>query len=303
LNLLSFARTTVLVSCGEVVLLAWLGQDLLLSCAIFLAISTTLPVCLRGWLVPISLLLAKRFDQRCGLDLLLGPFVLGRRRLGDGVCEALEEVLELRVLVDGALAVVVSAAATRQLWVRGVFERGRTDKGGVLPGLGCIVECNCANAVAELLDVVLLGDTDVGAGWLGGFGCTRFILACGVRKPQGSSLLCRDLALLVADPVDLAGTQLPLIAQSLCEFGIGEAWRQSATYQLQARLGRLGAAGRLLGRGILLEECDGQDAIGAGLGGHDGGLSSLVGGSVEGTAAWVGESSLCVVAFKQPDDC
>jgi hypothetical protein len=118
-------------------------------------------------------------------------------------------------------------------------------------------------------------------------------------------LLCRDFALPVVHPVDLARTQLPLVAQGFHKFDLGEAWRKSPTYQLLAGLGRLGAAGRLLSRKILLEERDGQDAIGAEWRGHAGGLlSSSVAGSKSGKQQ-LGQTALLAwrCGLKQPVDC
>lgn len=82
-------------------------------------------------------------------------------------------------------------------------------------------------------------------------------------------ILCGDLALPVVEPIDLASAQLPLVAERIGKLGLGEAWRESATNELQAGLRSFGTAG-CLGRRVLLEKCNGQDAIGARLGSHEG---------------------------------
>lgn len=73
------------------------------------------------------------------------------------------------------------------------------------------MEGNGAHVVAEGLDVVLLGNVDVCARWLGGFGGTE-----GVNRPSLKDkkvrVLSRNLALSVIHPIDLASTKLPLVA-------------------------------------------------------------------------------------------
>ena len=69
-------------------------------------------------------------------------------------------------------------------------------------------------------------------------------------------ILCGNLALPVVDPINFASSQLPLIAERLDELGLGEAWRESTTYQLQTGLRCFGATW-CLARCILLEKCDG----------------------------------------------
>jgi hypothetical protein len=80
----------------------------------------------------------------------------------------------------------------------------------------------------------------------------------------------RDLALFVADPIHLAGSELPLVAQCALELGLGQARGQPATDELRACLGSLGPA-RCLSRAIL-QGRHGQDAINAGLWRHGSGV-------------------------------
>lgn len=75
-------------------------------------------------------------------------------------------------------------------------------------------------------------------------------------KQVRRDILGRYLAFPVVDPINLASTQFPFVTQGLNKLGLGEAWGQSPTYQLQAGLSSLWAAGRL-GLGVLMEECDG----------------------------------------------
>jgi hypothetical protein len=51
-------------------------------------------------------------------------------------------------------------------------------------------------------------------------------------------LLCRDFALPVVHPVDLARTQLPLVAQGFHEFDLGEAWGRGAPAEPEDSSGR-----------------------------------------------------------------
>jgi hypothetical protein len=175
LRLVSLTQTAILISRIEGILFPRLSQYLLLTaiCGIFLGLSASL--CIR--LFPVGLLLSEGFDQRRRLDLVLGSFVLCCGWFGDGVGKALEEVLEFLVLVDGALAIVVSPSAARHLRVRGVLQCWGTDEGGVLPGLGSIVEGDSADVVAKRLDMVLLGNVYVCAGWFRGFGGAEVALA------------------------------------------------------------------------------------------------------------------------------
>jgi hypothetical protein len=101
-----------------------------------------------------------------------------------------------------------------------------------------------ADAVAEHRYVLLLSDTDVHSGGLGGFGSTVICLDLNTC-PLVGSLLFRDLALPPVHPIHLSCAQLPLIANDGLELGLGQARRQTPTHELQARLSCLRAAGCL----------------------------------------------------------
>lgn len=132
--------------------------------------------------------------------------------------------------------------------------------------------------VAECLDMFLLGNVDVCAGRLGWFGgAEKAAVSMCLWNGQGQwCLLIRYLALSVFHPVDLATTHLPFVTQGVYELGLGEAGRKTSTYQFQAGLSSLWAAGRRRRR-VLLEKGHGQDAaVGAWLRGHGGRKGELV---------------------------
>jgi hypothetical protein len=110
------------------------------------------------------------------------PVAFGSRSLGNGIGQALEEVLKLLVLVNGALARVIATSAAWQLRIRSKLERGRADEGIVLPRLCGIVERGSADVITEQLSELLLGDVEVGSGGPGGFGCTAIPLTS--AEPQ-----------------------------------------------------------------------------------------------------------------------
>lgn len=120
--------------------------------------------------------------------------------------------------------------------------------------------------VSKLGDKVLLGKVDVGAGRLRGFGCTAQMLDWMLRN-RGRDLLLGDLSPPVVEPVDLAGADFPLVADCSVELGLGQAWGQTTQHELQTWLGGFGAS-RSLRRRVSLQDCDGQDAVDARLGGH-----------------------------------
>jgi hypothetical protein len=106
------------------------------------------------------------------------------------------------------------------------------------------VEGAFADTVAEHRNVFLLSDTEIYPGGLGGFGSTVICLDLNI-SPSARSILFRDLALPPVHPVHLSHAQLPLIANDGLELGLGQTWGQTPTYELQARLSRLRAAGCL----------------------------------------------------------
>ena len=81
------------------------------------------------------------------------------------------------------------------------------------------------------------------------------------------NILLRDLALPVAEPIDLARAYLPLVIDEKLKLGLGQAWGQAAQDELQTWLRSLGTAGRLSSR-ISLQDGDRQDAVDTGLRGH-----------------------------------
>lgn len=137
-----------------------------------------------------------------------------------------------------------------------------------------------ADVVAELGDKVLLDDVEVCPCWPGGFGGTGQWLREGVCRQCRWHSLFGYLALSVAEPIDLAGAELPLVANGGLELRLGETWRQAAQDKFEAGLGSFGATGRLRGA-ALVQDCDGQDAVDARLRGHWG-CSLRCGGGRDG---------------------
>jgi hypothetical protein len=90
--------------------------------------------------------------------------------------QALQELFELGILINGALASIVPPPASRHLGIGCVFQGWRADKSIVLKRLGRIVECNLADVIAEGSNVSLLSYVDVDSGRFGGFGNTIVVL-------------------------------------------------------------------------------------------------------------------------------
>lgn len=97
---------------------------------------------------------------------------LWSRRLGDGVGQAFEEVLEFLVLVNCSLSSIVPLAASGDAMVSRELESGGSDEGTVLVRFGGILEGDIADTVTERRNVGLGGDVEVYSGWAGGFGST-----------------------------------------------------------------------------------------------------------------------------------
>ena len=119
-----------------------------------------------------------------------------------------------------------------------------------------------ADVVAQYLDVIMLCDVNVGTGGPGGFGGTGGQLGQSRRQTHmsaGETILCGDTAGGVRHPVDLAGTDAPLLSQDALELCPGQAWRQAAADELEAWLGGLGTASRLY-RAVFGQGGDRQDA-------------------------------------------
>jgi hypothetical protein len=67
-------------------------------------------------------------------------------------------------------------------------------------------------------------------------------------------------ALMEQEIVHFAGANLPVFAEEGFNFGLGHSRREPPENKLQSWLSSFGAAGRG-GRGILLEDSDGQHAV------------------------------------------
>ena len=125
-----------------------------------------------------------------------------------------------------------------------------------------------ANMVSELVHKLLLNNVEVCSRGFGGFGCTAQMSDC-ILPDLGRNLLLRDLSFPVAQPINLASTNLPFVTNCSLELGLCQAWGQAAQDELQAWLGSFGTPGSLLGRSISsLQDCDRQDAVDARLRGH-----------------------------------
>jgi hypothetical protein len=82
-------------------------------------------------------------------------------------------------------------------------------------------------------------------------------------------MLFGDIPLPPDQPVHLASSGLPLVAQNGLKLGPGQPGGQPPTDELETRLGGFGSSGSLRG-GVLLEHCNGQDAIYSSMRGHFG---------------------------------
>jgi hypothetical protein len=132
--------------------------------------------CSRLGLVLVRLLLSESFNQRSGLCLFFFAVILSYRWLGEWVGQALQEVLELLVLVDGALTGIVPTSASWHTVVRGEFERRRAHESPVLVGFGGIVEGQFPDVVAEWGNVSLRYDVKVCPGRLRRLRCAGILL-------------------------------------------------------------------------------------------------------------------------------
>jgi hypothetical protein len=131
------------------------------------------------------------------------------------------------------------------------------------------VEGQFPDVIAEWGNVSLRYDVKVCPGRLRRLRCAGMLLEWIPRTSEEGrrAILFGYFALLVVQPVDLAGTDLPLVSQNGFKLGLGQAWRQSAQYELQAWLRSFGTAGSGW-RGSLVQHCDGKHAVDTGRGCH-----------------------------------